>query len=96
MITETELREAIAECQGQRNPNAQTCIRLAAYYTILEHTLSGGYSFSNKTEYTNDTEFAEAIKDKEPAEVWEKIDELLEAVKVLHPRLYRSFINKLR
>ena len=36
MITEQDLLEAIAECQGQRNPNANTCIKLAAYYIILE------------------------------------------------------------
>lgn len=34
MITEKDLQEAIAECQGQRNPNANTCLKLAAYYTI--------------------------------------------------------------
>lgn len=37
MITTQDLQEAIAECQGERNPNAQTCIKLAAYYTIMEH-----------------------------------------------------------
>ena len=37
MIREDDLREAIAEMQGQRNPTAQTCIKLAAYYTILDH-----------------------------------------------------------
>ena len=37
MITENDLIEAIAECQGQRNPNANTCIKLAAYYTILNN-----------------------------------------------------------
>ena len=34
MITEQDLQEAIAECEGQRNPNANTCIKLAAFYTI--------------------------------------------------------------
>ena len=34
MITEQDLQEAIAECQGERNPNANTCIKLAAFYTI--------------------------------------------------------------
>lgn len=34
MITEHDLQEAIAECEGQRNPNANTCIKLAAFYTI--------------------------------------------------------------
>lgn len=34
MITEDDLKDAIAECQGQRNPNANTCIKLAAFLTI--------------------------------------------------------------
>lgn len=34
MITEHDLEQAIAECQGERNPNANTCIKLAAFYTI--------------------------------------------------------------
>ena len=37
MITEKDLRAAIAECQGARNPNASTCIKLAAFYTILNN-----------------------------------------------------------
>lgn len=34
MITEQDLQAAIAECQGVRNPNANTCIKLAAFLTI--------------------------------------------------------------
>ena len=34
MITRRDLMDAIEKCQGQRNPNANTCIKLAAYYTI--------------------------------------------------------------
>ena len=37
MITIPDLQAAIAECQGERHPNANTCIKLAAYYTILDH-----------------------------------------------------------
>jgi len=37
LITEQDLREAIAECQGQRNPNANTCIKLAAFYILQDH-----------------------------------------------------------
>lgn len=36
MITEQDLAQAIAECQGERNPNANTCIKLAAFYTIRD------------------------------------------------------------
>lgn len=37
MITKRDLLEAIAECQGTRSPNANTAIKLAAFYTILDH-----------------------------------------------------------
>lgn len=37
MITEQDLQAAIAECKGQRNPNANTCLKLAAFYTIMDH-----------------------------------------------------------
>ena len=34
MITLQDLNSAIAECQGERHPNANTCIKLAAFLTI--------------------------------------------------------------
>ena len=37
MITERDLLEAIAECEGTPKPNANTCVKLAAYYTILNN-----------------------------------------------------------
>jgi len=37
LITKQDLLEAIAECQGTRSPNANTAIKLAAFYTILDH-----------------------------------------------------------
>lgn len=37
MITKQDLDAAIAECQGKRNPDSSTCIKLAAFYTIKEH-----------------------------------------------------------
>ena len=58
MITEKDLQEAIAECIGQRNPNANTAIKLAAFYTIKRELYgedkeavqlpspSAGYSFA--------------------------------------------------
>lgn len=37
MITKNDIQEAIAECQGTRSPTANTAIKLAAFYTILDH-----------------------------------------------------------
>lgn len=41
MITRQDVLEAIAECQGMRSPNANTAVKLAAFYTILDHMDEG-------------------------------------------------------
>lgn len=112
MITEQDLQEAIAECQGERHPNASTCIKLAAFYTIREHLFpeaqqlgvpTPAYSFAaakedmpNAVQYRSDTEFSQIIHGRPPEDLWPMIDELVTAVQVLMPRLYRSFIEKLQ
>lgn len=109
MITEQDLREAIAECQGERNPNASTCIKLAAYYTIKNELFGQreqpqpAYSYApapepveTPIEYESDTEFGQLIHGRDPLEVWPLIDELVsEALAVVNPRLYDSFIRRL-
>lgn len=111
MIREQDLLEAIAECQGQKNPNANTCIKLAAYYTILDHirepeqekemrdvppaSFTGGYSFENRVGYDSGSEFSQMILDADPVEVWSIMDELMSTIKILHPRLYDGVMRKL-
>lgn len=101
MITEKDLHEAIAECEGQRNPNANTCIKLASYYTILnqmnkqtEPVAIQTYSRSTGSiDYESDTEFMVLAKEKDAYDVWKLIDELISTIQVLHPNLYRGFIR---
>ena len=108
MITEQDLLEAIAECQGQRNPNANTCIKLAAYYTILNNlhqtsdtpVSNGGYSYSsppnteNTVEYTSSTDFAKIINGKSASTMWAIVDELMSALMYLNPKLYNDAMIK--
>lgn len=103
MIRVEELKEAIAECQGERNPNANTCIKLAAYYTILKE-MTGEveapmYSQAGPPEqvrYDSGTEFAEAIQGKNAADVFAIIDELMDALHALSPKLYRATLERIR
>ena len=107
MITEKELLEGIAECQGQRNPNANTCVKLASFYTILDHISEKEdtqeripapmYSYSPGLEkYKSDTEFGYIIQDMDEYEVMEIMDELMSTLSVIEPRLYASVIRKLK
>lgn len=108
MITEKDLREAIAECQGTRNPNASTCIKLAAYYTILnnlypepkEEPVDLGYSMMpSYDEYVpqirGESEFMNVCSLKPITDVLEVLDEHMEAIKLLYPKEYDSIIEKI-
>jgi hypothetical protein len=105
VITEKDLQEAIAECQGTRTPNSNTCIKLAAYYTLMDHLYGraeevSSYSYaagpeSKMVEYNSDSEFAKIIRGKDINEVLSIIDELMDTLNVINPRLYEGVITKL-
>ena len=108
MITKQDLESAIAECQGQRNPNANTCLKLAAFYTI-RHELFGEekdaeqpmYSYapppepSETVERYGDSEFLEAVDGRPTDSVMLVMDELMDSMKVLQPRIYDSVMRKI-
>lgn len=106
LIKRDDLLDAIAECQGQKNPNANTCIKLAAYYTILNQMDNAeqeersippmsfaGYSYESR--YDSGTEFSDSIANLDMNSVLPVIDELMTTLKALHPRLYNAVIRKL-
>lgn len=111
MITENDLKAAIAECQGKRDPDASTCIKLAAYYTIKEAMFPANrpaspadppaYSYapppdvSGEINFNSDSEFAEAINGRRQEDVWPVLDELMTALKTIYPRLYNAVLAKL-
>ena len=106
MITEQDLQEAIAECMGQRNPSASTCIKLAAFYIIknelyppsqpvdiIPHAQT--YSYASEPDYDSGSEFSECIKDKPRWEVMKILDELMSTLQVLQPNLYNGVLRKI-
>ena len=96
MINEYELKQAIEECQSQPNPNANTCIKLASYLTILDNlTKSEGKNYSYSNGIVSGSEFGKIAQTKDADAVMRLIDELVSTVQIVNPRLYDSFIVKL-
>lgn len=107
MITEKDLQEAIAECLGQKDPNANTCIKLAAYYTIMnelypdertdDQAPARGYSYaSGAVNVDPESEFLSAVNGKAWEDVLPVLDELMVSVQVIVPRLYNAVLGKLK
>ncbi len=102
MITEQDLLEAIAECEGERNPNAQTCRNLAAFYTILDHVRytpqisHDAPPAEERVAYNGDSEFARLANGMNVSDVLGLMDELMDTVQVLQPRLYDAVMRKMK
>ena len=47
-------------------------------------------------ETNGDSEFLKAVDGRKADKVWKLMDELVEAVKILHPRMYTTFIGKVQ
>ena len=45
-------------------------------------------------EVEGDSEFLKAVNDKKADRAWRLMNELVEAVRILHPNMYTSFIDK--
>ncbi len=101
MITERDLNSAIAECQGKRDPDARTCMMLAAFYTIRREMYGdNNYSFApapdrNIINTKSDTEFARVIDGRDFQDIFPVVDELMDTLRIIQPRLYNAVMDKL-
>ena len=77
---------------------------LAAFLTIkrelFEEEKEVGYSYApapvrNMIEAKSDSEFARAIDGRDQADVIPVLDELMDTLQIVQPRLYNSVMNKL-
>lgn len=104
MITEKDLESAIAECQGRKNPDAKTCIMLAAFYTIKNEMFGegkkDGYSFApapvrDTIQIDSESEFARAVNGRDQKDIMPVIDDLMLTIEIVQPRLYRAVMQRL-
>lgn len=105
MIRLEDLDSAIAECQGKRNPDAKTCIMLAAFLTIKKELYGEGkevgqYSYApapdrKPIQFDSDSAFARAIDGRDVDEILPIIDELMGTISIMYPRLYSAVMMKL-
>ena len=110
MIDKRDLEENIAELEGARDHSPQMCQRLANLYTIRrelfgEPEQSTGYSLASAPmpiaepeplDDYGDSEFLVAIRGKVPADAWGIVDELMDTLKAVNPRVYDSVMRKIR
>ncbi len=102
MIPEKELLRAINDCEKNLN-SLQGCEKLSALYTVYDHLYGEPVMYENVhvTAETviktgKDNEFFKVVDGKEAGKIWDIIDELMESVRLIQPRLYEAVIKKIK
>lgn len=99
MFTKNELLDAIDELE-MSPATYQNCQKLSTFYSLYDH-LYGDNRPSLETvrqtiiEDYGDSDFLRAVEGSDAEKVFMILDELLDAVKVLQPRLYDATLTAL-
>lgn len=101
MFSKSELLDAIDDLE-MAPATFQNAEKLATFYTLYEHLYVRKEPVS-RIESINevivddygDSEFLQAVAGRKADQIWMVMDELMETVKVLQPKLYQAVIDKI-
>ena len=101
MFSKKELLNAIDELE-HAPATYQNAEKLAVFYLLYDHLYIEKEPVSRiesvkevKINRYEGSEFYEAISDKEAAQVWPVINELMATIQLLQPKLYQATIAKI-
>ena len=101
MFTERELCDAIKECENAP-ASFQNCEKLAVFYSLYDRLFaektdeSGRNNAGIEVQTTANSEFLQAIAGRDWTSLLMILDELMDTIKVLQPRLYSAVMQKLQ
>ena len=102
MFSKRELLAAIDELEASP-ATYQNAEKLATFYSLYDHLyvekepMSRIESVREVTIYRyGDSEFLEAISDKNPEDIWMVMDELMSTLQALNPRLYQATMDRIK
>lgn len=111
MLCENDLVCKISEYRYKETITESDCVKLAAFLTIRDCLYpqeydDQQYSFADAPEetqvekatvdYDSDKEFFAIANGMDTNKVWKVVDELMETLQVINPRLYAGVIRKLQ
>ena len=102
MFSKRELLAAIDELEASP-ATYQNAEKLATFYSLYDH-LYVEKEPMNRIESVRevtidrygDSEFLEAITDKNPEDIWMVMDELMSTLQALNPRLYQATMDRIK
>lgn len=100
MFTKNELLDAIDELE-ESPPTYQNCEKLATFYMLYDHLYGDKRPVLETVRQTviddyGDSDFLRLIAGSDAERVFSILDELMESVKLLQPRLYEATLTELK
>lgn len=109
MLKKDELNEYIADLKSQKNHTKSDLALLSSLYTIVDHAFEQeeptmrAYSqaaapIATKTalDRYGDSDFLLVVAGKMPDAAWAVMDDLMDTLRVVNPRVYESVMRKMR
>ena len=104
-----EIEWAIHELENGESSESRYAM-LAALYTCRKEMTSGtdqpqiaAYSrgagpiaISETLDRYGDSDFLRAVEGKDPADAWELVDSLMDSLRMTNPRIYESYLRRMR
>ncbi len=105
MISKRDLEEAIQECESLP-ATYQSCAKLATFYNVYDHLYSEQNRSAEQQRENDiaaqtviynpgDSEFCRLTNGKDAAKVWNIIEELIQTIELVNPRLHTAVMMKL-
>lgn len=93
MISEREINNAIAECEENAS-SFKDCEKLSVLYAVRDG-MYGQQRPQAVAAYDSGSEFMRAINGKDWNAILAVIDELMDSVKAINPRLYDAVMRRI-
>ena len=102
MFSKSQLLDAIEELEASP-ATYQNAEKLATFYTLFDHLYIQKeplQRIESTREVTidryGDSVFLTAITDKKADDIWMVMDELMQTIQILNPRLYRATLDRIK
>ena len=95
MLSLDKINETILELE-RGDTTFSTCEKLATCYAVRDHLQAYQVKPETKVSQEGSSEFIQAINGRNPNKLWPIMDELMEAVHILHKGMYEQVLAKIR
>lgn len=95
MISLKQVENDIVELEA-KDTSFAVCQRLAVLYVVRDNLRAYETEKPDALHTKSSSEFLSLVNGKNTTEVWQVMDDLADALKVLHPRIYNELLDNLR